>query len=68
MDANDDGQVTWDEYVEHLHVPKGTYREVLLRVAEYHGPPADSKCDYSFTVSRLHMNDTSRVIDLYCWC
>lgn len=43
MDADKDGLVTWDEYVKHLHVPKGTNREVLLRVAQYHGPMADGK-------------------------
>lgn len=42
LDSNDDGLITWDEYVDHLEVPKETNREMLLMAAEYHGPPANA--------------------------
>jgi hypothetical protein len=42
LDSNNDGLITWDEYVDHLEVPKETNREMLLMAAEYHGPPANA--------------------------
>jgi Ca2+-binding EF-hand superfamily protein len=53
MDINNDKKITWDEYIQRLHVPKGISQDAVRKFAEYHRPHSQGRDKVNDTTSHI---------------